>query len=254
MTRLRMLVLIIALSAVAAVAATVGRAETPNGAFSQAQQKQMQEAIRAYLLENREVILQSIQEYQSKQEAKAMQERQAALTANRDKLQHDAGSPVIGNPEGDVTIVEFFDYNCGYCKKMIPAVQELIESDKNIRFVFKEFPVLRPDLATAATAALAVWKIAPDKYWDYHTALMNGRGELNEERLLKTADLVGIDRDKLKAAMADPEIAATIRENREMGQLIGISGTPAFIIGDQLLPGALELSTMKEIVSRARAG
>lgn len=254
MSALRRWAFLFAVFVAAPPVASLSHAETPAMSLSAAQQAEVQALIRAYLLENPEVILESVRQYQAKQEAQSQQEARAALVSNRGQIENDASTPFAGNPKGDVTIVEFFDYNCGYCKKMIPIIQELLASDKNIRYVFKELPILRPDSATAAKAALAVWKIAPDKYFAFHAALMSGRGELNEDRLFKTAETVGVDRDKLKAALADPAIEQALRRNMEMSRLLGINGTPAFIIGDQLLPGAIDLATMREAVAKKRAG
>jgi protein-disulfide isomerase len=223
-------------------------------ALSGPQRQEVQELIRGYLMDNPDVILESVRQYQAKQEAKAQAEAKAALVANRSQLESDADTPFAGNAKGDVTIVEFFDYNCGYCKQMIPAVQELLATDKNIRYVFKELPILRADSVTAAKAALAVWKIAPEKYFAYHVALMGGRGELSEDRLFRAAENLGIDTAKLKAAMADPQIDQTIRRNRDIGRLLGINGTPAFIVGDQLLPGAVDIATLREAIAKKRAG
>jgi protein-disulfide isomerase len=245
----------LAVSAATAMAASAGRAETPAaaGALSAAQQQQVKEVIRSYLMENPELILDAVKVYQARQEAKAKEEARNALVSNRDKLESDKDTPFAGNPKGDVTIVEFFDYNCGYCKKMIPAIQDVLKTDKNVRFVFKELPILREDSARAATAALAVWKIAPDKYLDYHVALMSGRGEFTDDRLFKAAETLGIDKEKLKTAMADPAIEQSIRRNRELSHMLGINGTPAFIIGDEMLPGAIEADVIRDAIKKKRA-
>jgi protein-disulfide isomerase len=223
-------------------------------ALTPAQQQQVQELIHTYLMDNPEAIIESVRQYQAKQQAKAEEEAHATLVANLGKLEHDKQAPVLNDKNGDVTIVEFFDYNCGYCKKMLPSVQELLKSDHKVRFVFKEYPILRQDSALAAKAALAVWKIAPEKYFDYHVALMDSHGEFNEEHVLKAAETLGIDKDKLKAAMADASIKDDLHSNLELGNLLGISGTPAFIIGDQLYPGAIDITVMRDKIAKLRAG
>jgi protein-disulfide isomerase len=242
------------LAAALASAVVVAGSGAAAGALSGPQRQEVQELIRGYLMENPEVILESVRQYQAKQEAKAQAEAKAALVANRSQLESDADTPFAGNAKGDVTIVEFFDYNCGYCKQMIPTIQELLATDKNIRYVFKELPILRADSVTAAKAALAVWKIAPEKYFAYHVALMGGRGELSEDRLFRAAENLGIDTAKLKAAMVEPQIDQTIRRNRDISRLLGINGTPAFIVGDQLLPGAVDIATLREAIAKKRAG
>lgn len=253
MTVLRRMALFIAVFAAAVPTPTAGRAETPASALSAAQQDEVRELIRTFLLEKPEIIIEAVQLYQTKQEAQAQEEARAALVANRTHLETDPATPIAGNPNGNVTIVEFFDYNCGYCKKMIPDIQELLKTDDNIRYVFKDVPILRPESRTAAKASLAAWKLAPDKYFDFHVALMGSRGEMKEERLLKTAESVGINPDKLKSAMADPEIDKIINRNLNLMQMLRLNGTPAFIIGDEVLPGAVDLATLREIVARKRA-
>lgn len=227
-------------------------AETPAATLAPAQQEELKALFRNFILENPEVILESVQRYEAKQEAKAREEARAALVSNRDVIENNKTTPFAGNPKGDVTIVEFFDYNCGYCKRMIPVIQEVLATDKNVRYVFKEFPILRQESVNAAKAALGVWKIAPDKYFAYHTALMETRGELSEDRLMKAAEGLGINAEKLKKAMADPEVEQELRRNAELAQKLGVNGTPAFIIGDNLLPGQFDLATMRELIARKR--
>lgn len=234
------------------------RGESPQtpaaDALSGDQRRQVEEMIHDYLLKNPEVILESVRSYQMKREAQADENARAALVANRGQLGGDATAPQAGNPKGDVTIVEFFDYNCGYCKRMVPVIQEILATDKQVRYVFKEYPILRPDSETGAKAALAVWKLAPDKYLPFHMALMSGRGELSEERIFKTAESVGVDRTKLQAAMNDPAIRETLQRNRQLGQILNINGTPAFIVGDQMQPGAIDVAALREMIANARNG
>ncbi len=159
---------------------------------------------------------------------------------------------MAGNAEGDITIVEFFDYRCGYCKRVFPAIQELIETDGNIRYVFKEFPILGPDSMVAARAAQAVWFIDPDRYLDFHAALMGARGGLSEDRVLDIAAKAGLDRDAVKKGMDDPRVAEALADNLGLGRVLGVNGTPAFVIGGELVPGAIDLDAMKERVAEAR--
>ncbi len=242
----------------AVIAGGAAHGEQPGDAAAKAlsdeQRRDVETLIREYLLKNPEVILESVRAYQEKREVQAEQGARAALVANRGQLNDDAMAPQAGNPKGDVTIVEFFDYNCGYCKRMIPALQEILATDKQVRYVFKEYPILRPDSETAARAALAVWKLAPDKYLPFHVALMGGRGELSEERIFKAAEPLGIDRAKLKATMDDPAISEALRRNHQLGQILNINGTPAFIVGDQMQPGAVDVATLREMIAKARSG
>jgi protein-disulfide isomerase len=222
--------------------------------LSAEQTRAIEQLVRDYILKNPETIVESLRGYEEKHRQAADEQAEKAIAANRDALVGDPTSPVAGNPNGNVTIVEFFDYRCGYCKKVVPSVQELLKTDKNVRLVFKEFPILGPDSVTASRAALATWKIAPDKYLALHLALMESRGEMNEARVLETAKKVGVDTDKLKAAMTDPAIKATLDRNLDLARTLHVNGTPAFIIGSQLVPGAVDLATLREMVATARAG
>jgi protein-disulfide isomerase len=222
--------------------------------LSAAQQERIEAVVRDYILKNPEILIESLRRYEDKHRQASEEDAKKAIAANRDALEKNPTSPVAGNAQGDVTIVEFFDYRCGYCKKALPAVQELLKTDKNVRMVFKEFPILGPDSVIAARTALAVWKIAPAKYLPFHLALMESRGELSEERVLEIAKKVGLDVEKLGAAKADPEIDATIERNHELARTLQINGTPAFVVGGRLVPGALDGKTLREMVGTARAG
>lgn len=222
--------------------------------LSDAQKQAVEQLIRDYIMKNPEVMIESLQAYQAGQQDAQQAKAEQAVAANRDTLERDAATPVAGNPKGSVTIVEFFDYHCGYCKKALSAVKALLKDDDDVRFVFKEFPILGPGSVTAAQAALATWKIAPDKYLPFHVALMEWRGDLTEDRVMEVAKKVGIDTAKLKTAMADPAITAQLKRNTELAQELQIGGTPAFIIGGKLVPGAVDLATLQEMVKAARAG
>lgn len=222
-------------------------------ALSEAQKQAVEQAIHDYIMKNPEVLLESLQAYDAKQRDAHEELAQQAVTDNRDALERDPNTPVGGNPKGDVTVVEFFDYRCGYCKKALPGVQELLKTDSNVRMVFKDLPILGPDSVTAARAALAAWNIAPDKYVPFHVALMQTRGDLSEARVLEIAKGVGIDPSKLKTAMDDPRIEAQLKRNAELAQTLKIGGTPAFVIGGKLVPGAIDLDTMREMVKAARS-
>jgi protein-disulfide isomerase len=222
--------------------------------LGEAQSKAVEAMIRQFILDHPEVILESMQNYQIRQQMAEQEAATAALAAHRDEIKNDPSAPVAGNPKGDVTIVEFFDYRCAYCKRVLPSVRELLESDKNVRYVFKELPILGPDSVTASRAALAAWKIAPEKYFAFHAALMEARGNLGEEQVLEIAGKVGLDPKKVKEGMGAPEVEKTIQRNLELAQTLRIQGTPAFIVGDALVPGAVDLDQLKEMVATARKG
>lgn len=236
-----------------AAAQPASAADQPSGPLDAKNAEAVEAVVRQFILDNPEVIIESMQNYQVRQQLAEQQAAAAAMTTHADELKNDPTSPVAGNPKGDVTIVEFFDYRCGYCKKVFPTVRELLKTDKNVRYVFKEFPILGPDSVTASHAALAVWSLAPDKYLDFHAALMDARGSLGEEQVLAIAKKVGLDPDKVRKAMADPKIKQSIERNIALAQSLSIQGTPAFIVGDELLPGAIDLDHLRELVAAQRA-
>jgi len=212
----------------------------------------VEELVRRYILEHPEVIIESVQRFEKrKQEAERAHQR-AILASLRDDIENSPTSPVTGNPEGDVTVVEFFDYRCGYCKRVLPAIQELLRTDGGVRYVFKEFPILGPDSVVAARAAVAAWKIDPEKYVAFHTDLMASRGALSEQRVLDMAQRIGFDPEQLLRAMEDPAVDAELQGNIALGGRIGVRGTPAFIIGGRLVPGAIDLEQMRRLIAAAR--
>ncbi len=165
----------------------------------------------------------------------------------------DPGSPVSGNPNGGVTLIEFFDYHCAVCKSVLGVVMTLIEEDPDVRLVFKEFPILGRESVVAARAALAATAQDPSKYVPFHIALMSSRGLLTEPRILRLARSVGLDTERLKTGMYAPEIVVAIKHNWELADALRIRGTPAFVIGDKVIPGAVSLKTLKRYVAKARA-
>ena len=176
--------------------------------------------------------------------------RNPDIVARQDELLNDPASPVGGNPDGDVTLVEFFDYQCPYCKTIFPSIQALLAEDRNLRYVFKEFPILGRASVFAARAALAARR--QGKYLEFHTALMPAKGKLTEARVMRLAKTAGLDVDRLRRDMADGTVDATIRRNLELADGLGIFSTPVFIIGDTQIPGAVEIDTLKVLIARAR--
>lgn len=209
------------------------------------------QAVREAVRTNPEIVVEALQTLQDRQ---ASQERAAArnaLLANRDVLERDPNAPVGGNPQGDVTLVEFYDYRCPYCRQAHAAVRELIKADPNLRFVYKEFPILGPESLMAARAAIAARKSA--RFEAFHDALMNWRGQIDEPTIVKLATDVGINGDALRLEMRSPDIDEIIRANHALAQTLGINGTPAFVIGDTLVPGVASVDEMKALIARVRA-
>src|SRR5436309_8214832 len=191
--------------------------------------------VRGYLLEHPEVILESVQRLQDQQRVSAANQDQAMIAAHADQLFGDPDTPVGGNPNGDVSMVEFFDYNCPYCRKSAPAMLEAERSDPKLRVVYKEFPILGPNSEFAARAALAAHR--QGKYVEFHNALMDTSGVVDDARVLAVAGEIGMDTERLKTDMKDPSIAAAISRNLQLAETLRITGTPGFVIGEQLFRG-----------------
>ncbi len=220
--------------------------------LSDLQRSEVETLIHKYIMENPRVILDAVQQMQAREEEEQKLAAAKNLVTYREQLINDPKAPVLGNPNGDITIVEFFDYRCGYCKRVFPTLLKAMEDDGNLRLVYKEFPILGPDSIIATKASLAVWRLTPDKYQAYHTALMAARGGLNESTVLAVADKIGLDSDAIAKEMKSPEIEQDLNKNYELAQALGISGTPAFVIGNQLVPGAVDLETLKNLIKEAR--
>ena len=221
--------------------------------MSEEEKQAIENLVRDYLMANPDVILESVRLYRE-QEAVAEQERVSATLASLgDILADDPITPIMGNPDGAITIVEFFDYQCGYCKKVLSVVKEMISTNQNIRLVFMEFPILGEESVLASRASLAIWINWPDRYEAFHNALMGGRGAISQSRIMEIAATLDLDTNQLAEAMNDPRINEALGDNQDLAESLGISGTPAFIIGDQLIPGAIDISTMRELVEKAAA-
>lgn len=211
--------------------------------------------IRAYLIENPEVILEAMDELQARQDLAAAEQDKALLAANQDAILNDGTSWVGGNPDGDVTIVEFMDYRCGYCRKAHDEVNALVTADGNIRYIIKEFPILGEESLLSSQFAIAVQQLhGADAYKAAHNALITLRSDATTDTLGQLASDLGHDPAAILARMTGPEVRAVIEANYALGQIMDISGTPTFVLGDTLLRGYVELDAMRQIVADARAG
>jgi len=224
----------------------------PAKPLSPSEKRAIENVVRDYIMKNPVVVIEAIQNLQRREQQQAAERAQANLVKLRADLLRDPSAPVGGNPEGDVTIVEFFDYRCGFCKRVFPAIQEVLRTDKNIRYVFKEFPILGPESVAATRAALAAWFTDPKKYMNFHVAMMGSKGALPESRVMSFAAQVGYDTKTLKKAMSDPRVEAQIQKNHALAQALDINGTPAFIIGNEIVRGAIDLAEIRKLVSAAR--
>lgn len=227
-------------------------AAPPSGA-AEMDRAQVEQIIRDYLLKNPEILNDMLAELRTREEAGASARARTAIQNNRDALLSDGYSYVGGNPNGDVTVVEFFDYRCGYCRRVRDDLVQLMDADPNVRVVFKEFPILGATSTEAARAAVASKMQGDDKYWAFHQALLGVEG-LDSDAIYDVAAGQGLDVARLKADMKSPAVDEVLRKNRELGEKIGVDGTPAFIVGDALYPGALKADELKAIVADQRGG
>ena len=210
----------------------------------------VRELVRETILANPEILVEAI----AILEERAAQDRVTAsadiIAAQRQLLERDSNAPVLANPDGDVTIVEFFDYNCPYCRRAVPAVEGLIEADPGIRLVYREWPILGEGSVFAARAALAARQ--QGFYEEFHWAMMGMNGRAEERSVLRIAEEVGLDIDRLRADMEAPEVAEHIETSIRLADLLGITGTPTFILGDNLVPGAVEQDVLQRLVDEVR--
>lgn len=220
--------------------------------ISPLQKKAVEAVVREYILKNPEIIVEAIRSFQRKREVESQQQAQVNLSALRNELERDPSTPFGGNPDGDVTIVEFFDYQCPYCKSVYPHVTKLVKSDGKIRYVYIEFPILGPASESASRAALAVWKQAPTRYQQFHAALMQKKGPLSEPLVISIAQTMKLDIDRLKSDMAAAQTTDKLRRNRELAISLNIRGTPGFVIGGEVARGALGPDNLKKLVAAAR--
>ncbi|ESR25075.1 DsbA family protein [Lutibaculum baratangense] len=211
-------------------------------------------AVRQYLLDNPEVLEEVITALEAKREAAQADAQSQAVDANREALTSATFDVVAGNPDGDATLVEFFDYNCGYCKRMLPEVVDLIEKDDQLRVVFKEWPVLGEDSADAARVALSVRQVAPDKYFEFHRTLLAHRGRVGKGEALEVAEGLGIDADEIEARMGADEVTAALQENFRLGDALGLRGTPSYVVGDRVFMGAVPREELAEEIDQLRGG
>ncbi|MGR3435969.1 MAG: DsbA family protein [Shimia sp.] len=211
-------------------------------------------AVREYLIENPEVLMEAIAVLEARQQAAQAEAEVAALAANREALEDDGRSWVGGNPDGDVTLVEFVDYRCGFCRRAHPEVEELVASDGDIRLVIKEYPILGEDSVTSSRFAIAARIVGgDDAYKAVHDALIGLRGAPSEPALRRIAEDAGLDADAVLGAMSLPAVVQEIAENRALAQALQITGTPTFVLGDRLLRGYVPLDGMRQLVAEERA-
>ena len=239
-----------------ALAALLGLAATAlaqTNALSDPQKQAVQQIVREFLLTNPEVIQEAIVELERRQQEAQKTAQVSALQSERNTLLHSPRGNLVGNPSGDVTLVEFFDYNCGYCKRALADLRTLMKSDPKLRVVLKDFPVLGPESVEASRVSLAAkQQISGDKLFDYHTRVMETRGRVNGERAMQVAKEMGLDMARLQRDMDHAEVRAALQENMTLADKLGLTGTPAFVIGDEVVSGAVGIEPLRKIVASTR--
>ncbi|MFQ5535537.1 MAG: DsbA family protein [Sphingomonadales bacterium] len=210
----------------------------------------IERVIHRYIVEHPEVITEAIEVLRARQQEVERETARQRIAANGDQLFHEAGSVVAGNPDGDVTIVEFFDYNCAYCKRAYPTLVKLREEDSGVRFIYKEFPILGPVSVYASRVSLAANR--QGKFEEFHDALMKSRDKLSTDSIIETARQLGLDMARLEQDMRDPELDAIIQRNMSLARSLNISGTPSFVIGDTLIPGFVDRAYLDAVIAETR--
>lgn len=223
------------------------------GEMTDAERTAFRAEVRAYLLENPEVLNEAISELQARNEKAAAANDEQLLVTYKDQIFADSHSWVGGNPDGDITVVEFMDYRCGYCRKAYSEVEELVKADGNIRLIFKEYPILGEDSVTSSRFAIAVLQLHGDEaYKKTHDALITLRGKPDEATLTQLATSMGFDAKAVIEKMASSEVSDVLAKNQDLGSKMDISGTPTFVIQGSLLRGYVPLDGMQQIVADER--
>ena len=226
---------------------------TDIGAMTDSEREAFRAEVRAYLLDNPDVLMEAIAVLEERRTQDAAQAEIAMLENYRDEIFNDGFSYVGGNPEGDITVVEFLDYQCGFCKRAFPAVEELINSDGNIRFIVQEFPILGDASVLGSRYALAVMSLyGDDAYKTIHDELMLLRGALSPQALSRLSVDQNFDHDDVRAEMENDDITRIIDANRDLAARLQIQGTPSFIMGDSFVRGFLELDQMRQVIASER--
>ena len=224
--------------------------------FSDGQRGEIETIIKNYLIAHPEVLEEAMAELNKRQAAAEEQKHEASVAQNSDTIFNSPRGVVVGNKDGDVTFVEFFDYNCGYCKRAMADMLDLLKSDPKLKVVLKEFPVLGQGSVEAAQVAVAVRMQDPGgkKYLDFHQKLLGGRGPADKARAIAAAKDAGLDVGRIEKDLAGPEVRATIEENFKLAESMGMNGTPSYVIGKQVVIGAIGLDGLKEKIGVARCG
>ncbi len=251
-------ILVVFTAGLVAVGALIAAHATPPARIAQSVapaptgDKALGRSIRDYLMANPEVLVEAMQELERKQDSQRDTMAQKGIAEHQKELLGDPESPVSGNPNGDVTVVEFSDYQCPYCKRSYGAIKSVLAKDGKVKLVLKDLPILGEASRIAALAALAARN--QHKHEPLHNALMEFNGKLDRDRIMQIASSVGIDIQQLQKDMEDPKLKQILDRNMALATALGVRGTPAFVIGKQFVPGAIDADTLKELIADARKG
>ena len=254
---LRPRVAALCVAALFAVLLALPTASAQAQSFNDAQRGEIERIVKDYLLSHPELLQDVMNELEKRQAAAEAEKHRASVKEHSVEIFTSPRQVTLGNPQGDVTVVEFFDYNCSYCKRAMSDMLDLIKDDGKLKFVLKEFPVLGEGSIEAAQVAAAVRmqdKTGGKKYLEFHQKLLGGRGQADKARALAAAKDVGLDVARIEKDMASDEVKATIEENFKLAEALGLNGTPSYVVGSDVLVGAVGLKTLKEKVNGARCG
>jgi len=243
----------LALAGIAACALGVATVPAQAQSLSAEQRAAVVELIKETLLKNPELIQEALVELEKRNQVAQVEAQRNALSAEKASLTDPATSVIAGNPQGDVTLVEFMDYNCGFCKRAMEDVRALAKDDPKLKVVIKDFPILGPDSVEASRVAIAVKnQLQGQKYWDFHLKLMATKGRVNGAKAMEIAKEAGADIERVKKEMEAPATRAVIEQTVALGDRLGLTGTPAFIVGDEVVFGAVGQAALKQKIEAVR--
>lgn len=241
------------LTSAALAAVIIAVSPLPASALDDTEKEELGEFIREYLIQNPEVLFEVQAAYEAKQQDIQLEKSRKVISQAQDAIFNSSNDVILGNPVGDVTIVEFFDYNCGYCKRAMKDMEEIIAKDPNVRFVLKEFPILGDDSVAAHRVSMALTQVAPEKYEEFHFELLGGQERATEASAIAVATSLGVDEDALRAAMDEDSITESFRQAYQLADGLGISGTPSYIVGEEAVFGAVGVPTLMDKVDNMRS-
>ena len=217
------------------------------------EKREIERIVRDYILQNPEIVEKALVTLDTQRREAEAAEQAEKISELKDTILNSPNQAVIGNPNGQVTLVEFFDYNCGYCKRALNDLLALVESDPNLRVVMKEFPILSEGSIEAARISIAVKDLKPELYMDYHRELLGRGGTANEQKAISVARELGLDTNALKKKAEEASVTENLQEVRQIAEALGINGTPTYVVGGELIPGAVGFERLQKLIQEAAA-